>query len=118
MKNCIFCKIISRQLPAKIIFENKDFIAFWDIRPQAPVHLLFLPKKHIRSLNHLTQKDKEWLGKMFFVLQRVVKKAKLKKGYKLAVNVEREGGQLIDHLHFHILGGWKRKSNMQKQKFP
>jgi len=119
MKNCIFCKIIEKTLPAKIIFENKDFLAFHDINPKARFHVLVVPKKHISSLESLKKEDREVIGQVFFVIQKIAKKLRLnKKGYKIAINVGKKAGQLVDHLHFHFLAGWKTKHQLENQKIP
>lgn len=106
--SCIFCKIVKKEIPAEIIFEDRNFISFKDIKPKAPVHILIVPKKHIVSINHLRQNDRELMGELFLVTKKIAKKNKAdKKGYKLVFNVGRGGGQMIDHLHLHFLTGWK-----------
>lgn len=104
MRNCIFCKIIKRELPADIVYKDKDFVVFKDIHPKAKVHLLIVPKKHIQSVNHLKKEDKGLMGKLLILVQKIAKEKRLK-GYKLTINVGREAGQLIDHLHLHLLSG-------------
>jgi histidine triad (HIT) family protein len=106
--DCIFCKIVKGELPAEIIYKDEDFIAFKDINPKAPIHILIIPKKHIVSINHLSQEDKELIGKLFLITKDIAQKVAIKeKGYKLVFNVGRGGGQVIDHLHLHLLGGWQ-----------
>jgi histidine triad (HIT) family protein len=105
-KDCIFCKIINKEVPAKILLENEDLIILQDIKPSAPFHHLIIPKKHIESVARLEDQDKDLIGKMFLAARDNAKEAKLK-GYKTIFNVGRDGGQLIDHLHLHIMGGWK-----------
>ncbi len=106
--NCIFCKIIKGDIPSEIIYEDKGFIVFKDIKPKAPIHILIVPKRHIISVNHLTKRHKDLVGELFLLAKKVAKIVKLdKKGYKLVFNVGRGGGQMIDHLHLHLLGGWK-----------
>ncbi|HDZ54146.1 MAG TPA: HIT domain-containing protein [Candidatus Nealsonbacteria bacterium] len=104
MEECLFCKIINKELPSEIVYEAEETIAFKDTHPKASVHILILPKKHILSVNHLTSEDKNLIGDLFLVAQKIAKEKDLK-GYKLAINVGKEGGQLIDHLHLHLLGG-------------
>lgn len=117
--DCIFCKIANKEMDSEIVYENKDFIAFHDISPRAPIHVLIVPKKHIVSVNHLKEEHKELIGSMFLVAQKVVEQLEIKdKGYKLAFNVGKDGGQIIDHLHLHVLGGWKVKQEMDVQKMP
>jgi len=99
---CLFCKIINKKVPSDIVYEDKKVIAFKDIHPKAPLHLLILPKKHIPSVTHLEKEDKELMGELILVAQKIAKEKKLK-GYKLIINVGREGGQLIEHLHLHLL---------------
>jgi len=100
--DCIFCKIIKKEEPAEIVYENENFIVIKDIKPKAPVHLLVIPKTHIFSLKDIKEKDKELMGELILTSQKVASQKKLK-GYKLLINVGREGGQIIDHLHLHLL---------------
>lgn len=102
MEDCIFCKIINGEIPASKVFENERLVAFNDINPKARVHILIVPKKHIESVKHLEEIDKELVGEMFLAAQKIAKDNNLE-GYKLVVNVGREGGQLVDHLHLHLL---------------
>ena len=103
--DCVFCKIIRKEIPAKIIFENDSLVAFHDIRPSAPVHVLVVPKEHIQSINHLEGNHHEIIVALIYAAKDLAVKLGLK-GYKLIFNVGREGGQVIDHLHLHLLGGW------------
>lgn len=97
-------------MPSEIVYEDDKIIAFKDIHPLAQVHILIVPKKHIPSVDHLTAEDKDLIGDLFLVTQKIARKTSLaKKGYKLAFNVGRGGGQIIDHLHLHLLGGWQTK---------
>jgi len=104
---CIFCKIIAKKIPAEIIFEDNNIIILQDVKPSAPFHHLIIPKEHIQSVAHLKNKDKEIIAELFFAAQKDAEKAKLK-GYKTIFNVGREGGQIVDHLHLHLMGGWKK----------
>lgn len=104
MIDCIFCKITQKELPAKIQYEDKEIIAFDDIAPKAPIHILIVPKKHIVSINDLNETEAMLAGKMILVAKKIAQEKGLK-GYKLVFNVGREGGQLVDHLHLHLLGG-------------
>jgi len=106
MSECLFCKIIKREIPSERVFENEKVLVIKDIHPKAEVHLLILPKKHIVSVNHLEEEDKELMGELILTAQEIAKEKKLT-GYKLIINVGREGGQLIDHLHLHLLSGKK-----------
>jgi len=105
--SCIFCKIINKEQPADIIYEDNKFIVFRDIKPSAPVHLLLVPKTHINSVNDLKKGDKELIGNLFLLAKKMAKEQKISNGYKLAFNVGRKAGQLINHLHLHLMGGWK-----------
>jgi len=105
--NCIFCKIINKEIPAQIILENDNLIVLQDIKPSAPFHHLIIPKNHIRSIMDLKEKDREIISELIFTAKIDAEKANLK-GYKLSFNVGKEGGQLIDHLHLHLMGGWTK----------
>jgi len=105
--NCIFCKIINKKQSADIVYKDKKFIAFKDINPSAPVHILLMPKKHIPSINHLKEKQKNLIGELILLAKKVAKKQKINKGYKLSFNVGKKGGQIVNHLHLHLMGGWK-----------
>lgn len=108
MEQCIFCKIIKGEIPAEVIYSDRNFIVFKDIKPKAPIHILIVPKKHIVSINHLEDGDKELIGELFLMAGKMAEEVGLKeKGYKLVFNVGKAGGQIIDHLHLHLLGGWK-----------
>ena len=111
--NCIFCKIIAKEIPAKILLEDNDLIVIQDARPSAPVHHLIIPKDHIQSVAHLEEKDAEIIGRIFLAARDDAKKAKLT-GYKTVFNVGRDGGQIIDHLHLHLLGGWNKKEDIDR----
>lgn len=104
MQDCIFCNIANKKTPAQIVYENKKIIAFKDIHPKAPLHLLIIPKKHIPSVAHLKIEDKTLMGELILTAQKIAKEKKLK-GYKLMINVGRPAGQIIDHLHLHLLSG-------------
>jgi histidine triad (HIT) family protein len=108
MNQCIFCKIVNKEIPADIIFENEKIIVFRDINPKAPVHFLIVSKKHISSLNEIEEEDKELLSEIFFVVKEIAKKVGIiESGYKTVINVGKGGGQEVPHLHIHLLGGWK-----------
>ena len=100
--SCIFCKIINKQELSGILYENNKFIVIKDINPKAPVHLLIIPKKHIASIKEIEQQDKELMGQLILTGKKIAESKNLK-GYKLIINVGREGGQIIDHLHLHLL---------------
>jgi histidine triad (HIT) family protein len=102
--DCIFCKIAKGEIPSAKVFEDDQLLAFNDINPKARVHILIVPKKHIESIKHIERIHKELIGEMFLVAQKIAKEKDLA-GYKLVFNVGREGGQLVDHLHLHLLSG-------------
>ena len=104
MEDCIFCRIINKEQPADIVYEDDNIIAFKDINPAAPIHILIVPKKHIISVNHLEAKDKTLMGNLVLVARKIAKEKSLA-GYKISINVGRDGGQIVDHLHLHLLGG-------------
>lgn len=108
MEDCIFCKIIRREIPSSIVYEDSEIIAFRDVNPQAPVHILVIPKKHIASLVDLKEKDELLVGKIYTVINKIAKQEGIdKKGFRVIVNCGDDGGQEVKHLHFHILGGKK-----------
>jgi len=103
---CIFCKIVNGEIPAKVVYEDDKVMAFHDINPQAPVHVLVIPKKHISTLNDIEEGDRELIGHMFLTIKKIAKELGIaESGYRVLVNCNRDGGQEIYHLHFHILGG-------------
>lgn len=113
--SCLFCKIINKETPAEIVYEDERVMAFKDIYPKAPIHILIVPRKHIISINHLEKIDEKMIGELFLTAKKIAKKqGVMDKGYKLVFNVGRGGGQLINHLHLHLLGGWKNKKEMSK----
>lgn len=99
---CIFCKIISKEAPAEIVYEDENVIAFPDIDPKAPVHILIIPKKHIPSVDHVEIEDKTLMGELILAAQKIAREKGLD-GYKLEIYVGRSAGQVIDHLHLHLL---------------
>jgi len=117
--DCIFCKIINKEVNSVVVYKDEKFVAFKDISPRAPVHILIIPRKHITSINHLKEEDKELIGGLILTARKIAEQVGIKeKGYKLAFNVGKGGGQIVDHLHLHILGGWKTKGEMHAQETP
>lgn len=104
VSDCIFCKIIRRELPAEIVYEDDDMIAFKDITPAAPVHLLLIPKRHIASLQHAEAADAALLGKMLYQVPQIAADNGLSAGFKTQINTGKLGGQEVFHLHIHIMG--------------
>ncbi len=104
--NCIFCKIAAGEIPATVVFEDPEMIVIRDIKPQAPTHLLVLPKQHITTINEADSKDEQLLGRMILTGKKMAKIEKLSEdGYRLVFNVNRGGGQDVFHIHLHVLGG-------------
>jgi histidine triad (HIT) family protein len=109
-KDCIFCKIVNGEIPTGFLYEDDTLVVFKDINPHAPIHDLIVPKNHIRSINDLTEHDRKIISHMIMVGKNIAKKESVhESGYKLLFNVERGGGQVIFHLHLHLIGGWERK---------
>ena len=107
--DCLFCKIAYGQMGTDFLYENDNLVVFRDINPHAPVHLLIVPKRHIRSINDLTEGDRDILAEMIMTARQMAKKENVDaSGYKLLFNVEKGGGQVIFHLHLHLIGGWDR----------
>ena len=106
--DCIFCKILDKKIPSEFVYEDGELSVFRDINPKAPVHVLIVPKKHIESVNHLESGDAGLVGRMFIAAKQVAETLGTGDGYKLQFNVGRKGGQLVDHIHLHLLGGWDK----------
>lgn len=104
MSDCIFCKIIAGDIPAKIAYQDDDMLAFHDIRPSAPVHLLLIPKRHIASLADAKAEDTELLGKLLAKVPQLAKEQGLEAGFKTQINTGVAGGQEVFHLHLHVMG--------------
>jgi histidine triad (HIT) family protein len=104
--DCIFCQIIAGKVSSEIVYQDGDIVAFRDINPQAPVHLLIIPRKHIPSLAHLSEADLPLMGQMVNTANQLAKSEGVsERGYRLVVSSGREGAQAIPHLHLHLLGG-------------
>ncbi|OEZ33640.1 histidine triad nucleotide-binding protein [Francisella endosymbiont of Amblyomma maculatum] len=104
MSDCIFCKIINGEISPKKVYEDENIFAFHDINPAADVHVLVIPKRHIASLNDLNEQDQELMGKFMFSIPKVAKLMGLN-GFKTVFNTGKEGGQMVFHIHAHILAG-------------
>ena len=105
MSDCIFCKIARGEIPSRKVYEDDEVFAFHDINPQAPTHVLVIPKQEITSLDVLADNDAELVAHLWLVIRNLAKELKLSGGYRVVVNCGRDGGQSVDHLHFHLLGG-------------
>jgi histidine triad (HIT) family protein len=107
--DCLFCKIIHREVPSEFLYEDDNYVVFRDINPAAPVHLLLVPKRHIRSINDLKEGDEDIISGLFMIAKDMAKEQGVNEsGYKLLFNVEKGGGQVIFHIHLHLIGGWKK----------
>jgi histidine triad (HIT) family protein len=107
--DCLFCKIISHEIPSEFLYEDDNYVVFKDINPAAPVHLLLVPKKHIRSMNDLKKGDEDIISGLFMIAKDMAKEQGVhESGYKLLFNVEKGGGQVVFHIHLHLIGGWKK----------
>ena len=107
MADCIFCMIADKQIPSNIAYEDEKILAFHDLEPQAPVHVLIIPKKHIASLDDVQEEDQELMGYIMTKVKVVAEQVGLDNGYRVVINTGEDGMQTVKHLHFHLLG--KRK---------
>ncbi|MDA8106722.1 MAG: histidine triad nucleotide-binding protein [Nitrospiraceae bacterium] len=106
MSDCLFCRIIAKKTPAKIIYDEEDVTAFEDVNPQAPVHTLIVPKKHLSTTLDIMEEDNELIGRLFMVANRVaMEKGIAERGFRLVMNTNPEAGQSVYHIHLHLLGG-------------
>lgn len=116
MQDCVFCKIINRELPSKIEYEDSDLVVFQNINPLAPVHVLIVPKKHIVNLSDISKVDQRIMGKMLLVAKEMSIKLGIGGAFRVAVANGEGAGQSVFHLHFHLTGGWKKKYNRDEDK--
>jgi len=106
MPDCLFCKIAEGTIPARLVHQDKDTVAFEDINPQAPFHVLVVPRRHVATLNDLTRDDDQVMGKLFRVAATLAKeKGCAESGYRVLLNTNAEGGQVVFHVHMHVMGG-------------
>ena len=107
-EECIFCRIITGEVPSDIVYQDENFLAFRDISPQAPIHLLIIPKIHITSLAELTEGQQDLVGRLIMTAKKLAEKEGIaKSGYRLSINCGPDGGQAVPHLHLHLIGGRK-----------
>jgi len=105
-EDCVFCQIVAGEVPAEIIFQDEEMTAFWDQHPAAPIHILIVPNKHIPSVNEVEQEDVALLGRLMLKAREIAAEQGVRdKGYRLLVNVGKEGGQSVFHLHLHLFAG-------------
>ena len=106
MDTCLFCKIANRERPGKIVYEDEQSVAFEDINPKAPVHILIVPRRHLATLLDANQADDRLLGHLLLVANRIARQMEIaERGFRLVINCNSEGGQAVYHLHLHLLGG-------------
>jgi len=106
MPDCIFCRIIQKKMPAKVLFEDTHFLAFEDINPKAPTHILIIPKKHIESLDTMVEEDEFAVGRLFMVARNLAREKKVhRSGYRTVINTGADACQSVFHIHLHLLGG-------------
>ena len=107
--DCVFCKIANGEIPCKKAYEDDRVLAFYDLDPQAPVHILIIPKEHIQSVEEITAENSAIVGHIFEVAAKLAKENGLNEGFRVVSNVGKDGGQSVPHLHFHLLGGRSMK---------
>jgi len=106
MNDCLFCKIISKEIPSDCVYENENIYAFRDINPQAPVHILIIPKTHISTINDVDDNQKLLVGEIFLTSKKLAEKEGIaENGYRTVFNCNKNGGQQVYHIHLHLLGG-------------
>ena len=106
MEDCIFCKIVNGEIPSNKVYEDEDILAFHDINPAAPIHILVIPKKHITKLTDLKEEDEALIGRIFTTINKIAKQEGFEEqGFRVIANCGKDGGQEVMHIHFHILGG-------------
>ncbi|NLL81542.1 MAG: histidine triad nucleotide-binding protein [Tissierellia bacterium] len=103
--DCIFCKIINKEIPSEIVYEDERVVAFKDTSPQAPIHFLIVPREHIESNDEVDENNYETIGQVFLVGKKLAKEYGLSKGYRIVNNCKADGGQTVNHIHFHLMGG-------------
>jgi len=116
MDDCIFCKIVKKEAPARIEFENDNLIVFQNINPLAPVHVLIVPKKHIAKFSEISEGDKDLMGEILLIARKVADKLGISEAFRVAVANGENAGQTVFHLHFHLTGGWKEKYTRDEDK--
>lgn len=110
--DCLFCKIIEGEIPSKKVYEDDKILAFYDISPMAPVHVVIIPKEHICCADKLDENNSQIVGYIFSKIPQIAKELKLENGYRIVNNCKEDGGQTVFHLHFHLLGGKKLNTQL------
>lgn len=115
MEDCVFCKIIKGEIPSSKVYEDENVLAFHDIEPHAPVHILIVPKDHLENLSKVTDTDKDLLGHILLVSKKIADDEKISDAFKLTTNSGKFAGQVVMHMHFHLLGGWENKEDVKSE---
>ena len=110
--DCVFCKIVNGEIPSKKVYEDDTVLAFYDIQPQTPVHIVIIPKAHIENMDGINQENSKVIARIFEVIPKIAAENNLSDGYRVVSNCKEAAGQSVFHLHFHILGGKKLGVNM------
>lgn len=111
--DCIFCKIINKEIPSTVVYEDEDILAFKDINPMTPIHVLIIPKKHIAGLSEMTEEDIPVIGKIQFIAKKIASEMGIEyTGYRIISNCGEDAQQSVKHLHYHLLGGRKMSVDM------
>ena len=106
--DCVFCKIVNKEVEGKIVYEDNNFLSFKDVNPKAPLHVLIIPKRHTLTISYLDDKNKELIGDLFLTAKKIaVEQGVSDTGYRLIINIGQDAGQTVPHLHLHLLGGEK-----------
>lgn len=104
--SCIFCRIVNKEIPAKVVYEDDRVLAFHDINPQAPYHILVIPKKHLSTLLEISEEDKDLIGHIYMTINKIAQDLGFaERGFRVVVNCKEEAGQTVFHIHFHVLAG-------------
>ena len=108
MNDCIFCKIIAKEIPSEIVYEDEEILAFKDIAPKAPVHIVVIPKKHIEKITEIEKQDEAVIGRIYSAINQIAREQGIAEdGFRVIINCGENGGQEVKHIHFHLLGGTK-----------
>ncbi len=111
MQDCIFCKIVNREIPSQVVYEDERIMAFRDINPLAPVHILIIPKEHLVNVLDITEDNVDLIGHIHLVANKLAREAGIaEKGFRIVTNCNQEGGQIIFHMHYHLIGGEELKN--------
>ena len=105
MSDCLFCKIVKKEIPCNKVYENENFLGFFDIDPKAPTHILVIPKKHFENVDELVQSDLSLTSELMKVATQIAKQENLNNGFRIVINTGKDGGQSVFHVHAHVLGG-------------